>query len=147
MLSPAHPLALQPGLAIDETSQRMLTRYYIASGAGGIAVGVHTTQFEIRKAEFNLLEPVLKIASEEIERSAKRNGFVKVAGICGTTENAVQEAKLAVKYGYHLGLLSMGGLQDYTEEELIKRTQAVAEIIPVFGFYLQPSSRRPHIEL
>ncbi len=137
---PAHPLALQPDLTIDEARQRALTRYYIASGAGGIAIGVHTTQFEIRKAEFNLLEPVLKIAAEEIEQSSKRSTFIKVAGICGPTENAVQEAKLAIQYGYHLGLLSMGGLQDYSEEELIKRTRSVAEIIPVFGFYLQPAA-------
>ena len=136
---PAHPLALRQNLQIDEERQKQLTRYYIASGAGGVAVGVHTTQFEIRKAEFNLLEPVLKLAAEEIEKANLNGPFIKVAGVCGPTAQAIDEAELAVKHGYHFGLLSMGGLADYSEAELIKRAIAVAEIIPVFGFYLQPA--------
>jgi len=136
---PAHPLALNQDLSINETRQRLLTKYYMASGAGGVAVAVHTTQFEIRKPEINLLETVLRIAAEEIEQAQLAKPFIKVAGICGPTEQAVNEAKLAVKYGYHFGLVSMGGLQDCTEAELIKRAIRIAEIIPVFGFYLQPA--------
>lgn len=135
---PAHPLALHPDLTLNIENQRLLTRYYMASGAGGVAVGVHTTQFEIRRPEFNLLGNVLKLAAEEIEQARPDKPFIKIAGICGPTEQAVAEARLAVKYGYHLGLLSMGGLQGYTEPDLLQRVIAVAEIIPVFGFYLQP---------
>jgi len=137
---PAHPLALQQNLKLDETRQRLLTRYYMASGAGGVAVGVHTTQFEIRNPEINLLEPVLKIAAEEIEGEQLKHPFIKVAGICGPVEQALEEAELAVKYGYHLGLLSNGGLAAYSEAELIKRAEAISQVIPVFGFYLQPAA-------
>ena len=136
---PAHPLALNEHLQLDEKRQRLLTRYYLASGAGGVAVGVHTTQFEIRKPEINLLEPVLKLAAEEIDKATTENPFIKVAGIVGPTAQAVKEAELAVKYGYHLGLLSMGGLSGYSEEELIQRAATISNIIPVFGFYLQPA--------
>jgi hypothetical protein len=137
---PAHPLALTQNLRLDEKRQRLLTRYYAASGAGGVAIGVHTTQFEIRKPEINLLEPVLKIAADEIEQLKLKRPFIKVAGICGPTPQAIKEAELAAKYGYHLGLLSNGGLPDYSEADLIKRAFAVSEIIPVFGFYLQPAA-------
>lgn len=136
---PAHPLALREDLTIDEESQRRLTRYYITSGADGVAVGVHTTQFEIRKPEFSYLEPVLRIAAEEIEKAAGNKPFIKVAGICGPVEAALEDARLAVQYGYHIGLVSMGGLQSFTEQQLIERTKAIAELIPVFGFYLQPA--------
>lgn len=136
---PAHPLVLNEDLSIDEERQRRLTRYYIASGAGGVAVGVHTTQFEIRDPKINLLEPVLKLAAEEVKKAALKRSFIKVAGICGVTESALKDAELAVKYDYHLGLLSNGGLQDYSELQLIKRAEAVAAIIPLFGFYLQPA--------
>ena len=136
---PAHPLALNKDLSIDEKRQRLLTNYYMACGAGGVAVGVHTTQFEIRKPEFNLLEPVLSMAAEEIDKAKLKKPFIKVAGICGSTETAIKEAELAVKYGYHLGLLSNGGLQQLTEKELLTRAAAIAEVIPLFGFYLQPA--------
>jgi len=136
---PAHPLALNQNLKLDEVRQRLLTKYYISAGAGGVAVGVHTTQFEIREPGIDLLEPVLRIASEEIEKANLHRPFIKVSGICGATQNALQEAELATKYNYHLGLLSMGGLNDYSNEELIKHAKAIAEIIPVFGFYLQPA--------
>ena len=136
---PAHPLALHPDLTLNRENQRLLTRYYMAGGAGGVAVGVHTTQFEIRRPEFNMLGDVLKLAAEEIEQARLDRPFIKIAGICGPAGQAVDEARLAVKYGYHLGLLSMGGLQGYTETDLLQRIIAVAEIIPVFGFYLQPA--------
>ncbi|SIO13588.1 dihydrodipicolinate synthase family protein [Chitinophaga niabensis] len=132
---PAHPLALNEDLSIDEKSQRRLTRYYMASGVDGVAVGVHTTQFEVRQPEFNYLEPVLRMAAEEVGDRP----LIKVAGICGPLKSAVKDAELALKYGYDLGLLSMGGLQNATEQELIERTKVIAEMIPVFGFYLQPA--------
>jgi len=136
---PAHPLALTKDLKLDEQSQRRLTQYYMASGAGGVAVGVHTTQFEIRKPGIDLLEPVLRIASEEIKNASPDRPFIKVAGIVGPKEQAINEAKLAVRYGYDIGLLSAGGLKDASERELVERAHAVAEIIPLFGFYLQPA--------
>jgi dihydrodipicolinate synthase/N-acetylneuraminate lyase len=138
MVIPAHPLALHNDLSFDEKRQRALTRYYIACGAGGVAVGVHTTQFEIRKPGINLLETVLKTAATEIEAASLIRPFIKVAGICGATEQAVKEAKLAVQYKYDIGLISMGVLHHSTEKELIEHTTAIAAIIPVFGYYLQP---------
>ena len=91
----------------------------MASGAGGVAVGVHTTQFEIRNPEVNLLETVLRLAAEEIDKAELPHPFIKVAGIVGPTPKALKEAELAVKYGYHLGLVSLGGLSDYSEADLI----------------------------
>jgi len=136
---PAHPLALKASLRLDEDRQRRLSRYYIDAGAGGVAVGVHTTQFEIRQPGIDLYEPVLRLASEEIHSADLQRPFIQVAGICGPTDQACLEAELGVKYGYHLGLLSMGGLQHLSEDDLLERTRAVAAIIPVFGFYLQPA--------
>jgi hypothetical protein len=134
---PAHPLALTGQLQLDEKRQRGLTKYYIASGAGGIAVGVHTTQFEIRDAGIDLFEPVLKMASEEVDAAGLSRPFLKIAGICGPTSQAIQEAELAVKHGYDMGLVSMAALDDLTEDEVIEHIRTVAGIIPVFGFYLQ----------
>ncbi|UDM79339.1 dihydrodipicolinate synthase family protein [Vagococcus fluvialis] len=136
---PAYPLALNPDRSFDEFNQRVLTHYYIDAGVGGLAVGVHTTQFEIRDPEHNLYETILRIAAEEIDKAKLDRPFIKLAGICGPVEQAINEAELAVKYGYDMGLLSMGSLPDYTEEDLLARTKEVAKIIPVFGFYLQPS--------
>lgn len=136
---PAHPLALDENRQLDETRQRGLTRYYIASGAGGVAVGVHSTQFEIREPQFNLYEPVLALAAQEIEAAGLDRPFIKVAGLVGPTEQAVAEARLALKHGYDIGLLSMGGLQGWTEDQILDRVRAVADVMPVFGFYLQPS--------
>ena len=136
---PAHPLALTSDREIDEFHQRQLTRYYIESGAGGVAIGVHSTQFEIRDPEINLFETVLKWASEEVDKANLQRPFLKIAGICGPTNQAIAEAKLAADLGYDIGLLSMGGLQGWTEEQILDRVKAVAEVIPVFGFYLQPS--------
>lgn len=136
---PAHPLALTEEREFDEAAQRRLSRYYMASGAGGIAVAVHSTQFEIRDPKINLLEKVLTVASEEIEKANLTRPFLKIAGVCGPTDQAVAEARLAANLGYDLGLLSMGGLQNWSEEAILDRVEAVAEEIPVFGFYLQPS--------
>jgi len=136
---PAHPLALNNDFSIDEVTQRLLTKYYIQSGAGGVAVGVHTTQFEIRRPEFNLFEKVLQIAADEIKNANLNWPFIKVAGICGPVNQAIKEAELAAQYGYHLGLISNGGLNHCTEKELITRAKKVAEKIPLFGFYLQPA--------
>ncbi|RRB00747.1 dihydrodipicolinate synthase family protein [Larkinella rosea] len=136
---PAHPLALDQNRQFDENRQRGLTRYYIASGAGGVAVGVHTTQFEIRDPTINLYETVLRVAADEIAAANLDRPFIKVAGIVGPTQQAIDEATLALKYGYDLGLLSMGGLQGWTEAAILERVRTVAEVIPVFGFYLQPS--------
>ena len=136
---PAHPLALDADRRLDEKRQRGLTRYYMASGAGGIAVGVHTTQFEIRDPKINLYRRVLELAAGEVEAAHLSRPFIKVAGIVGPTKQAVTEAETAARLGYHLGLLSMGGLEDLTEPQILERVKAVAEIIPVFGFYLQPS--------
>lgn len=136
---PAHPLALTENRNMDEKRQRALTRYYMKAGAGGVAVGVHTTQFEIRKPEFNLYESVLEIVTEEIRKANLDRPFIKIAGICGSTEQALSEAEIALRYGYHFGLVSLGGLNDYSEDDLIKHVEKVAEEIPVFGFYLQPA--------
>lgn len=136
---PAHPLALDANRQLDERRQRGLTRYYMASGAGGIAVGVHTTQFEIRDPQYNLYSRVLELAADEVAAAKLSRPLIKVAGIVGPTKQAVAEAESAVKFGYDLGLLSMGGLKDWTEAQLLERVKTVADIIPVFGFYLQPS--------
>lgn len=136
---PAHPLALHNNLKLDERRQRLLTQYYIFCGVGGLAVGVHTTQFEIRKPGIDLYEPVLRITAEEIQRSVSQRPFIKVAGVVGPTVQATKEAELARQYGYDLALVSMGGLNEYAEQQLLEHTRAVASIIPVFGFYLQPA--------
>jgi hypothetical protein len=137
---PAHPLALDSNRKLDELRQRQLSRYYIAAGAGGIAVGVHSTQFEIRKPEINLFEPVLRMAAEEMDSASNADSLIKVAGITGDIKNAVKEAELAVKYGYHFGLISNGGLPGYSEDQLIERAVEVSRVIPLFGFYLQPAA-------
>lgn len=135
---PAYPLALNEDLSHDELSQKMLTHYYIDSNVGGLAVGVHTTQFEIR--DFDLYEPVLRMAIEEINKRELERPFIKVAGVCGPLDQALKEAKLASDLGYDMVLLSNGNLAGYSESELLDRTRQVAEIMPVCGFYLQPSA-------
>ena len=136
---PATPLALDEYRSFDEYSQRLLMKYYLNCGVGGIATAVHSTQFEIRDPEVELFEPILKLVSEEIDDFEKKTGkvIVKVAGCCGKTTQAVNEAQLAKKYGYDAVLLSPGGLNDLSEDEMIERTKAVAEVMPVIGFYLQ----------
>jgi dihydrodipicolinate synthase/N-acetylneuraminate lyase len=137
---PAHPLALDSFRKLDERRQRALTRYYLASGSGGIAVGVHTTQFEIRNQGIELFEPVLRMAAEEVANANLSRPIIKVAGIVGPVDQAVKEAEIATSMGYDLGLLSVGGLNKYSDQELIARAEKVMEIIPVFGFYLQPAA-------
>jgi len=130
---PAHPLALTAERKLDERRQRALTRYYLAAGAGGVAVGVHTTQFEIR--DRGLLAPVLELAMEELRRAES----IRIAGIVGKTVQAVKEAELAVRLGYHAGLLSLGAMASSSVPELLEHARTVASVIPLFGFYLQPA--------
>lgn len=136
---PAHPLALDPERNFDEFHQRLLTRYYVASGAGGIAVGVHTTQFAIRDPEINLFEKILSVAADEVSRIGPNRPFIKVAGVSGPTEQAVQEALIAKNLGYDLVLVSINGLGDWSESALLDRAREIGEHMPLFGFYLQPS--------
>ena len=131
LVIPAHPLALDANRKLDERRQRALTRYYVAAGAGGVAVGVHTTQFAIR--DCGLLRPVLELAASEA------GGVLKVAGACGPTAQAVREAELAASLGYDAVLLSMAALREASIDELIAHSRAVAAVIPVVGFYLQPA--------
>jgi dihydrodipicolinate synthase/N-acetylneuraminate lyase len=138
---PAHPLALTPARRLDERRQRALTRYYFDAGAGGVAVGVHTTQFAIREPHHGLYRPVLELAASTVNalRAASPRPFVMVAGLCGSTAQAVQEAQTALTYGYDVGLLSLGALADATTDELLAHCRAVADVMPLFGFYLQPA--------
>ncbi|WP_306118886.1 MULTISPECIES: dihydrodipicolinate synthase family protein [unclassified Roseitalea] len=130
---PAHPLALDAGRRLDERRQRALSRYYLDAGAIGLAVGVHTTQFEIR--QHGLFEPVLALAAEEA--AARACEPVMVAGAVGDTANAVREAQIARAHGYHAVLLSLAALKDRSEAELVAHCRAVAEVLPLVGFYLQ----------
>jgi dihydrodipicolinate synthase/N-acetylneuraminate lyase len=134
---PAHPLALTPRRTLDERRQRALTRYYVASGAGGVAVGVHTTQFEIHDPAVGLYRPVLELAAEETSRAGRP--FVKVAGVVGDTRQAVHEAEVARTLGYDAALLGLAALADATDAALLRHCRRVAEVIPLFGFYLQPA--------
>jgi len=137
---PAHPLALQSDNRIDERHQRALTRYYLAAGAGGLAVGVHTTQFAIHEPKTGLYRPVLELAIEtarQFTTPAARPEPIMIAGIVGDTKQAMQEASLARELGYHLGLLSLTALKGKSIDELIDHSHQVAEVIPVMGFYLQ----------
>ena len=141
MVIPAHPLSLTSHRRLDEHRQRALTRYYLGAGAGGIAVGVHTTQFEIHDSNVGLFQPVLELAAEEAQRFIGGNRLppVKVAGLVGTTSQATREATMARDLGYDCGLLSLAMMRDASDSELIEHARAVAEVIPLFGFYLQPS--------
>src|SRR4051812_10260812 len=132
---PAHPLALDSRRKLDERRQRALTRYYLTAGAGGLAVGVHTTQFAIR--ECGLYRPVLDLAI----RTARELGKppVMIAGLVGKTPQALTEAEIAVSLGYDVGLLSLGAWRSETEEETLDHCARIAETIPLFGFYLQPA--------
>lgn len=141
---PAHPLALDEKRELDEAHQRALTRYYVESGAGGIAVGVHTTQFAIR--DHGLLAPVLALASESADewithcaRGDKTRPFAKIAGVCGRTPQAMREVKLALDHGYHAALVSLAAFPDASDAEMIAHCREVASAIPIVGFYLQPA--------
>ena len=133
---PAHPLALDAQRKLDPRRQRALTRYYLDAGAGGLAVGVHTTQFAIREA--GLYRMVLDLAMKTSVEWARRPA-VMVAGIVGRTAQAIQEAQLAVELGYHAGLLSLAAMKGSSEDEMIAHAKAVAREIPLVGFYLQPA--------
>ena len=136
---PAHPLALNEDRRLNESRQRLLTRYYMASGAGGIAIGVHTTQFKIRDPKINLYQKVLQLAIEEIENADLDRPFIKVGGVSGDTEQAVYEAQICAELGYDIVLVSTNGLGNWSEAALLDRAAKIAQIIPVFGFYLQPA--------
>ncbi len=138
---PAHPLALDASRKLDERRQTALSRYYCEAGAGGLAVGVHTTQFAIRDPKVGLYEPVLGLALEAMQAYEKRSGrcLIHVAGVCGRTAQAVKEAALARDMGYHLGLLSLGAMKDTDDDALLEHCRQVSAVIPLFGFYLQPA--------
>jgi dihydrodipicolinate synthase/N-acetylneuraminate lyase len=139
---PAHPLALTAERRLDERRQRALSRYYIAAGAAGLAVGVHTTEFAIRDPRVGLFEPVLKLAAEEMDRAdlAGREPLIRIGGICGDTRQAVGEAQLLAELGYHAGLLSLAAFHNADDQALMRHCRSVAEMIPVVGFYLQPAA-------
>jgi hypothetical protein len=141
MVIPAHPLALNAELKLDERRQRALTRYYSAAGAGGIAVGVHTTQFEIREPSIGLLQPVLELASETMTacEATRDEPLLRVAGIVGRTPQAVAEAELAASLGYHVGLVSLSAFSGVDNAGMVAHLREVAKVLPIFGFYLQPS--------
>ena len=138
---PATPLALNSERKHDERRQRALLQYYLNAGVGGLAVAVHTTQFAVRAPHVNLFKPILQMAVEEARQyeHTYNKPIVMVAGACGPTAQAVGEAEIARSIGYDSVLLSPGGLSDLTEDDLLDRTRAVCKVMPVIGFYLQPS--------
>ncbi len=144
LVIPACPLALTESHRLDERRQRALFRYYIAAGAGGLAVGVHTTQFAIRDPKVGLFRPVLEIAAEESKRRSKGE-VVLVGGICGQTRQAVSEAETLRELGYDAGLVSLGALRTATEDELVMHCRELGRVIPLFGFYLQPAVGGRHL--
>lgn len=138
---PASPLALNADRKLNECRQRAVYRYYYDAGAGGIAVGVHTTQFQIRDPKIGLFEPVLALAAEEmsaIENSGKRP-LVKIAGVCGKTDQAAREAETARSLGYHAVLLSLAAFKSETTDQMVQHCRVISEILPLIGFYLQPA--------
>jgi dihydrodipicolinate synthase/N-acetylneuraminate lyase len=138
---PALPLALNKERKLDVRRQRAIIRYYLEAGAGGIAVAVHTTQFAIRLPEHNLFEPVLELAREEFDRFSLSSNrpVIRIAGVIGKTDQAIQEARLSLKNNYHAVLLSLAALPDASNNELLNHCEKIADIMPVFGFYLQPA--------
>ena len=141
LVVPAHPLALTDEGVFDEVHQRALTRYYHASGVGGIAVGVHTTQFAIRRPMYNLYKPVLELAAETIDACDAATGrkTVCIAGIAGNTLEATREAEYALGLGYQAGLLSLTAFRKRSEAEMYFHVKEVARKLPIIGFYLQPA--------
>lgn len=138
---PALPLALDRQRCWSPWYQKAVLRYYIDAGVGGIAVGVHSTQFEIRDPQHALYEPVLELASSEIDhwRRGQRGRFLKIAGLCGRTAQATREARFATGAGYSAGLLSLAAWGAAPEKAILRHCATVAEIIPLIGFYLQPA--------
>ena len=141
LVIPACPLALNAQRQLDEDRQRNLIRYYTAAGAGGVAVAVHTTQFAIRDPGIGLYQPVLEIAAEELKAADTRYGrnHVRIGGICGPTDQAIAEAEALASLGYHAGLLSLAALRLEDDDLLIMHCKAVAQVLPIVGFYLQPA--------
>jgi hypothetical protein len=133
---PAHPLALDAARKLDTRRQRALTRYYLDAGSGGLAVGVHTTQFAIR--DVGLYAPVLELAMQTV-RDWSTDSPIMIAGLAGRTAQAVNEAEIARGIGYHAGLLSLAAMKGASEDDLIAHARAVANKIPLIGFYLQPA--------
>ena len=148
LVIPAHPLALNASRKLDERHQRALARYYLAAGAGGLAVGVHTTQFAIHNPEIGLYRPVLEIASEEAASYTEKHGEkpVMIAGVVGDTDQATREAETARSIGYECVLMSLKALAGNSNEVLLSHAHKVAEILPVFGFYLQPTLGGPVLD-
>lgn len=138
---PAQPLALDRHRKFSEKHQRALTRYYVAAGSGGLAVGVHSTQFAIRDPEHDLFRPVLELAAQTVraELAVAPRDFALIAGICGQTPQAVAEAELALSFGYHAGLVSMAAFKTEPEAAIVAHIATLAKLIPVVGFYLQPA--------
>ena len=141
LVIPAHPLALTEARTFDERRQVALTRYYCDAGAGGLAVGVHTTQFAIRDPHVGLLEPVLQLAQRTVQdwcgERARRP--IMVAGVVGQTAQALREAEIAAALGYDAALLSLAAMRDATNQDALEHCRRVANVIPVVGFYLQPA--------
>jgi hypothetical protein len=144
---PACPLALTRGRKFDERRQRALVRYYIAAGAGGIAAGVHTTQFAIRDPKIGLFAPVLELIATELDRLriGSDDSIVRIAGVCGQTRQAVSEALLIKRLGYHAGLLNLGMLKTASEKAVLAHCREVASVLPLFGFYLQEGLGGRHL--
>lgn len=141
LVIPAHPLALTAARELSERRQRALSRYYLAAGAGGLAVGVHTTQFAIHNQKSGLLKPVLELAAEEARAFQEKTGrsAILVAGVIGAARQALREAEMARELGYDSALVSLGGLTDLSDRALLEHLEAVSKRLPVFGFYLQPA--------
>ena len=138
---PALPLALNKFRQLDQRRQRALFRYYLNAGAGGVAVGVHTTQFAIRLPGINLFGPLLKIAQEEFDRfeASAEKQIIRVAGVIGKTPQAVSEAGMALEQGFHAALLNVAAFSGASNEVILEHCRAVSRVMPVFCFYLQPA--------
>ncbi len=141
LVIPAHPLALTAERRLDERRQRALSRYYVSAGAGGLAVGVHTTQFAIRDPRIGLYRPVLELAAEEMDRAdrSRAEPLVRIGGIYGDTKQALREAQLLSDLGYHAGLLTLAASTFEDDAALIRHCRTIAEVIPIIGFYMQQS--------
>ena len=139
LVIPAHPLALTEARRLDERRQIALTRYYCDAGAGGIAVGVHTTQFAIRDRGVDLLHPVLELAIRAARDWCAAGRVVAIAGVCGRTPQAVAEAELAASLGYDAVLVSLAALRDESYAAVLDHCRRVSDVMPVMGFYLQPA--------
>lgn len=138
---PALPLALNKDRQLDVRRQRALMRYYLDAGVGGVAVAVHTTQFEIRLSKHNLYEPVLQVAKEEFDSFTKKTGksVIRIAGVVGKTEQALREARLSLEKGFHAVLLGVAAFGKASNQEILEHCRTIAEVIPIVGFYLQPA--------